>query len=76
MKNRPKTDITRITVLLCALFAVATLLGGCQAPGETRIEIYQRHSVIVKTQKKQIQNDMDAVLLLNKSSRLSDKYVR
>ena len=71
MTNRPKTDIKRITLLLCVLFVVATLVAGCQAPGETRAEISERHSVIVKTQNKQIQNDWDAILLLNKSKPLN-----
>ena len=76
MRNRSRTDIRRITILLCSLFVVALLLSGCAAPGETSAEVNERHNVIVQTQKKQIQNDWDAVLLLNKSSRLSDKYVR
>jgi hypothetical protein len=76
MKNRSKTDIARVTLLLCTLFVVAMLFSGCAAPGETKAEVHERHSVIVKTQKKQIQNDWDALLLLNKSSRLSDRYIR
>lgn len=80
MKNRSKTDIVRITLLLCTLFVVSTLFGGCAllngAPGETKSEVRQKHSVIVKTQKKQIQDDWNSVLLLNKPSKLSDRYVR
>ena len=80
MTNRSKTDIKRVTRLLCVLFVVASLQSGCSwfngAPGETKAEVQERHKVIVKTQKQQIQDDWDAVLLLNKSSRLSDKYVR
>ena len=77
MKNRSKTDIKRITLLSCGLFVVAMVLSGCSgAAGETKAEVQQRHKVIVQTQKKQIQNDWDSLLLLNKSSRLSDKYVR
>jgi hypothetical protein len=83
MTNRSNTGIVRITLLLCVLFAAAMLFSGCSsrvaldgAAGETRAEVQERHKVIVKTQKKQMQNDWDAILLLNKSSRLSDKYVR
>jgi hypothetical protein len=80
MTNRSKTDIKRVARLLCVLFVGASLQSGCSwfngAPGETKAQVQQRHKVIVKSQKKQIQNDLDAVLLLNKSSRLSDKYIR
>lgn len=79
MTNRSKTGIVRITLLLCAFFAAVAMFSGCRldgAAGETKSEVQQRHTVIVETQKKQIQDDWDALLLLNKSSRLSDKYVR
>ncbi len=80
MTNRPKTDIKRVVRLLCVLFIAASLQSGCSwfngAPGETKSQVQQRHKVIVQTQKKQIQDDWDALFLLNKSSRLSDKYVR
>lgn len=76
MKNRSKTDIAHVTLLLCALFVAAALFSGCAAPGETKAEVRQRHCVIVKTQNKQIQSDWDALLLLNKSSKLSDRYIR
>ncbi len=80
MRNRSKTDIKRVVRLLCILFIAALLQSGCSwfsgAPGETKGQVQQRHKVIVQTQKKQIQNDWDALLLLNKSSKLSDKYVR
>ena len=80
MTNRSKIDIKRVSRLLCVLFVAALMQGGCSwfngAPGETKSEGQQRHNVIVQTQKKQFQDDLDTVLLLNKSSKLSDKYVR
>jgi len=76
MKKSDKKDISRLISCLCILIIAAVCISGCAAPGESRAEIRQRHLGIVNVQKQQIQNDWDALLLLNKPSKLSDKYVR
>jgi hypothetical protein len=84
MNESNKKDISRLVFCLCILIVAAFCLSGCsfvclkgcEAPGETRDEIHQRHIGILNVQKQQVQNDWDALLLLNKPSKLSDKYVR
>jgi len=76
MNKFNQKDISRLIFCLCILTIAAVCLSGCAAPGESRAEIRQRHLGIVSVQKQQIQNDWDALLLLNKPSKLSDKYVR
>jgi len=75
MNKSDKKDLSRLIFCLCILIVVVCI-SGCAAPGESRAEVHQRHIGIVNVQKQQIQNDWDAFLLLNKSSRLSDMYVR
>ena len=62
----------------CFLLGCAILLNlcGCSSPGETRTEVNERHMRVIKTQNRQIQDDMDAVLLLDRPSKLSDKITR
>ena len=76
MRKFNKKDISRLISCLCILIVSAVCMSGCAAPGESRAEIRQRHIGIVNVQKQQIQNDWDALLLLNKSSKLSDMYIR
>lgn len=76
MKKSDKKDLSRLISCLCIMIVVTVFMSGCAAPGESRAEIRQRHIGILNVQKQQIQNDWDALLLLNKSSRLSDMYVR
>ena len=76
-ENMKRSTIIMYSGLFCVVLAVLMTASGCMSgAGETRAEVEERHNVIVQTQKKQIQNDWDSVLLLNKSSKLSDKYVR
>jgi len=63
----------------CTCFLCLTLLclGGClSSPGETSSEIHRKHMNVIKTNTLQIQDDVDAVLQLDRPSRLSDKYIR
>jgi hypothetical protein len=79
-----KLNIRRcIRLILCfCLFAI--LIGSLTAcrgsmrstPGETVREVHTRHVGVVKTNWLEMQDDIDAVLMLDKPSRLSDKLIR
>ena len=63
-------------VILCV--CVAVCISGCmsQGAGETKAEIERRHDRVIKTGKHEIQDDLDAYLLLDRPTRLTDKFVR
>ncbi len=63
----------------CILCVVALCLSGCfkfKGPGETTSQVHQRHMRVINTSRRQMQDDIDAVLLLDKPSKLSDKVIR
>ena len=60
----------------CVLLLGTCWLTGCSAPGETSSEVRMRHKRILKNNLQQAQNDIDAILLIDKPSKLSDKVVR
>ena len=70
---RKNTGLVMVWVL--AIVAGA-FLAGCAAPGRTRAEVNQRHRDTIQNDLWQIQDDVDAVLLLDRPNRLSDKMVR
>ena len=76
MKISSKSGLLQPVVFVSMLILSMCLSGCASAPGETKAEIQQRHVGIAQTQKTQIQSDWDAILLLDKSSRLSDMYNR
>jgi hypothetical protein len=79
-----KLNIRRyIRLILCfCLFAILICsLTACRgstraAPGETVREVHTRHVGVVKTNWLEMQDDIDAVMMLDKPSRLSDKLIR
>lgn len=63
--------------ICCLLIAIASAITGCAAgPGETKAELDRRHDRVVKTNMLLVQEDLDAVFMLDKPSRASDKLVR
>lgn len=66
------------TSWLCILAAVAMFSVGCWmgAPGETSRQVHQRHVDVLKTNMLQVQDDVDAVMLFDRPSKLSDKVIR
>ena len=56
--------------------AAGASLSGCAAPGRTAAEVNQRHRTTIQNDLWQVQDDVDAVFLLDRPSRLSDKMVR
>ena len=78
MKNSIITKCLVVALWLCVLAGLVAVNTGCFAgsPGETRGEVHRRHMRVIKTQAQQIQDDIDAVLLLNKPSKLTEKPTR
>jgi hypothetical protein len=62
--------------LLCLLLAVTLTVSGCAGAGETRAEIARRHMHIMRTDLSLIQGDIDALLMLDRTSKTSDMFVR
>ncbi len=81
MKRLNISKCVRLGLCLC-LFAILTCsLTACSgkslaAPGETVREVHTRHVSTIKTNWLQVQDDIDAVLMLDSPSRLSDKLIR
>lgn len=63
-------------ILVILLAAVSILATGCAAPGMTKKEVHRRHIDMVNNNLLQMQDDIDAVLLIDRPSRLSDMVVR
>jgi len=62
---------------LCLFTVLIGVLAGCMGtPGETAEEVHTRHVGVMKENHLQMQDDIDAILMLDKPSRLSDKLVR
>jgi hypothetical protein len=78
MKNSIITKYLTVALWLCVLASLIAVNTGCSAgsPGETVSEVHRRHMRVINTDNQQIQDDIDAVLLLNKPSRLTDKPTR
>ncbi len=78
MKNSIIAKCLAVALWLCVLAGLVAVNTGCFAgsPGETTSEVHRRHMRVINTQKQQIQDDIDAVLLLNKPSRLTEKPTR
>jgi hypothetical protein len=70
-------EIIRYFGCLCLLTVFAVVLTGCGATaGETKAEANRRRSHIMKTDLALMQDDIDAVLMLDKPSKTSEKLVR
>ncbi len=78
MKNRIIAQCLTAALWLCVLAGLIAVNTGCFAgsPGETTSEVHRRHMRVINTQKQQIQDDIDAVLLLDRPSRLTAIPIR
>ena len=65
-----------LVVCLSITIMAMSCLTGCQGAGETRAEVNRRHHRVVNTNLQRLQDDVDSVLLLDKPTRLSEKYIR
>ena len=76
MKNSHISRHIRLVLCLFLLSVVASCLVGCSAPGLTSGEVHRRHVDSMKTSMLQMQDDIDAALMIDRPSRLSDKITR
>jgi len=61
---------------LVLMMAAGLLMTGCAAPGRTSAEVHRDHMNRWQHDVWQMQDDVDAVLMIDRPSRLTDKYVR
>ena len=66
----------RCTVCLCIVSAILICLSGCAGAGETASEVRDRHKTVMKSGLRMVQDDVDALLLIDKPTKLSDKLTR
>jgi len=68
----------RALVFTFVLVALASCLVGCNrgTPAETAAEVHRRHVDVMRTNASEMQDDLDAVFMLDKPSKLSDRHVR
>ena len=77
MKKTDFFEYSGLILRLCVLCAVILFVAGCmQGEGESRGEIDQKHMRKINTGTRQMQDDIDSMLLMDKPSRLSDKVIR
>ena len=74
---KKKTNMKCYMALSCLCVLCIIWLAGCfNGTGETSSEISRRRKRVIKNNALQIQDDVDAVLLLDKPTKLSDKIQR
>ena len=76
MTNNIILRYSKVIFCLSILCIILSLVGCLSSPGETSSEVHRRHMRVIRNDALQIQDDVDAVLLLDKPSRLSDKVQR
>jgi len=76
MKKLNVCKYVRLILCFCLFAALIVSLTACSSPGETAREVHTRHVGVVKTNWLEMQDDIDAVMMLDKPSRLSDKLIR
>lgn len=74
--NMKRNVILMYAGFLCVLLSVALSVSGCAGAGETKAEIARRHQHIMKTNMSLIQDDWDAIWMLDRASKTSEKFVR
>ena len=66
-----------LKIVLCAVFtAVVLTICGCHGLGETSVERAQDHARQSRLQGQMLVDDIDAIFLKNRTSRLSEYTVR
>lgn len=78
MRNMSASRYFRVAICICVLGSVVLCLTGCNrgTPGETAAEVNRRHIHIIDNNMRQLQSDIDAVLMLDEPSKLSDRHIR
>jgi hypothetical protein len=65
-------------ILVVALLVLVFMPFGCSSfsqPGETAAEGHRRHQRVVRINQQEMMADIDAVLMLDEPSRLTDKRI-
>ena len=77
MRQMPK-KVFKTAFCVCILSLLVYCLAGCTGPaaGETKEEVVRRHKRIYNNQALERQDDVDAILMIDRPSRLSDKIQR
>jgi hypothetical protein len=76
-ENMKRSTIIMYSGIFFVGLAVLITVSGCMAgAGETKAEVARRHSHIMKSNMSLIQDDIDAILMLDKASKTSEKFVR
>ena len=81
MKKLNIRKYVRLILCFCLFAVLIVSLTACSGstratPGETASEVHSRHVSVIKTNWLHAQDDIDAVLMLDQPSRLSDKLIR
>jgi hypothetical protein len=76
MINKWFSGCFRAAICLCVLALFTVALAGCGTLAETSDEVRIRHTLINKTNTKQMQDDIDTVLMMEQPSRLTEMHVR
>ena len=76
MKNVLFSRNFRVIVCVCVLCSMGVCLLGCSTPGETSAEVHRRQRNALRTNRLQMQDDVDTMLMIEKPSKLSDRYTR
>lgn len=72
-KNMMKKAV--LMILAIVLFVLTIYLSGCSQPGETLAEGHRRHIRSLKINQQSLIKDIDAVMLFEEPSRLSDMKI-
>jgi hypothetical protein len=76
-ENMKRSAILMYSGIFFVSLACLMTVSGCMAgAGETKAEVARRHSHIMKSNMRLMQDDIDAVLMLDNVSKASDKFVR
>ncbi len=67
---------TIVTLVLILAIVAGVFLSGCVAPGRTKAEVHRNHYDRFQHDSWQFQDDVDAVFMIDRPGRLSDKMVR
>ena len=65
-----------VITMLLVLVAVSLLSTGCAAPGMTKEQVHRRHVDALDTQMLELQESIDAWLMLDRPPRTTRYYVR
>ncbi len=64
-----------LVVVLCALFLVPLGCRSYDQLGETAAQGHRRHKRTLRINRQEMMEDLDAIMLLDKPSRLTDKRI-